>query len=137
MKNFRFLPVLFLVALLAFAGCKKDDPTPVDMTDIAISDDNNEITVTFNQGVYSKSDKTGDLDASSFDLMIYSTGQISAQYQVIHIAGEKTAKIAIAYQDTLTGTEEIKVTALANKIFGEEGNALDHDISKKVSVNNP
>lgn len=137
MKNLKFFPVLLLAGLLVFSGCKKDDPTPVEMTDLTISADNSEITVTFNQGVYASSDKTGSLDANSFQLAIYSTNQVSAQYVVDHLAGDNYARIMMTYDDTLTGDEKIKVTALANKIFGEEGNVLDKDISKEVRVNTP
>ncbi len=137
MKNLKLFPVLLLAGLLVIAGCKKDDPTPVEMTDLTISADNSEITVTFNQGVYASSDKTGSLDANSFQLAIYSTNQVSAQYVVDHLAGDNYARIMMTYDDTLTGDEKIKVTALANKIFGEEGNVLDKDISKEVRVNTP
>jgi hypothetical protein len=128
---------MMLAGLLALAGCKKDDPTPVEMRDLTISPDNTEITVTFNQAVYANSDKTGSLDANCFQLAIYSTSQIEAQYIVDHLAGDSYVKIEMSYQDTLTGTEKIKVTALANKIFGEEGNVLDKDISMEVRVNTP
>jgi hypothetical protein len=136
MKNLNILSVMFLVALLAFSACKKDDDPPlaVEISSLAISDSNTIITVTFNQGVYGNAEKTADLEASSFQLVIYSASQVSAQYQADHTAGEKEAIIEITYQDTLTGNEEIEIIALANKVFGMEGNALGADFSKKIDV---
>ncbi len=130
---------MFLAALLAFSACKKDDDPPlaVEISSLAISDSNTVITVTFNQGVYGNAEKTADLDATSFKLVIYSTNQVTASYQADHTAGEATAVIEITYEDELTGEEEIEIIALANKVFGTAGNALGADFGKKIDVNNP
>ena len=139
MKNLKILSALFLVALLAFSACKKDDDPPlaVEISSLAISDSNTVITVTFNQGVYGNAEKTASLDANSFKLVIYSTNQVTASYQANHTAGEATAEIEITWNDDLAGDEEIEVIALANKVFGEEGNALEADFGKKIEVNAP
>ena len=139
MRSIKILSVLFLAALLAFSACKKDEDPPlaVEISSLAISDSNTVITVTFNQGVYGNAEKTADLDASSFQLVIYSASQINASYQANHTAGEKDAIIEITYQDTLSGNEQIEIIALANKVFGTAGNALGADFGKKIDVNNP
>ncbi|OQX81954.1 MAG: hypothetical protein B6D64_01325 [Bacteroidetes bacterium 4484_276] len=139
MKSLKILSVMFLAAMLAFSACKKDDDPPlaVEISGLAISDSNTVITVTFNQGVYGNAEKTTGLDATSFQLVIYSTNQVTASYQAVHVAGEATAIIEITYEDELTGGEEIEIIALANKVFGEEGNALGADSSKKIEVINP
>ncbi|MFP4469574.1 MAG: hypothetical protein ACLFPE_02750 [Bacteroidales bacterium] len=139
MKNVKMLSLLMVAALmLTFAACNDDDDDPVKQIEISqleISQDNTQLTVTFNQDVYGNAEKTMALDANSFEIVIYGGNQVTASYTVDHTAGSPTAVINVTYQNDLAGDEEIEVKALADKVFGEQGNALSTNLTEKLNVN--
>lgn len=138
MKNVKLLMLLFAAALLTFSACNKDEDEPgepIEITTIEISADNAEVKVTFNQALYRNADKTGALAANSFGLTFTSTTSISATYMVEHTAGNDFVFFNLNYETRLKGTEILGVKALANMIYGAEGNQLKEDMETSVDVN--
>lgn len=131
------LMLLLAAALLSFTACDKDEEekgTPIEITGMEISADNAILEVTFNQALYRLADKTGNLGANSFQLTFIATSAVTAGYMVEHTVGSNKVKFMLNYETRLKGTETLKVTALANTIFGAEGNALKADISSEIAV---
>lgn len=129
--------LLLAAAMISFTACDKDDEetgTPIEITGMEISADNATLEVTFNQALYRLADKTGNLGANSFQLTFIATSAVTAGYMVEHTAGSNKVKFMLNYETRLKGTETLKVTALANTIFGAEGNALKADVSSEIAV---
>jgi hypothetical protein len=136
MRNFKMLTVLFAAFMLTFAACKKDDSTPgiqPEITTLEISADNAEITVNLNEAVYSKNDKTGNLDASCFSVGVSDLG-ITATYSVTHVAGESVATINLTFSNRVKAGVTLQVTALKNKVYNADGGALEADFSKTTTT---
>jgi hypothetical protein len=137
MRNLKLFGLLMLGLMVAFSSCKKDDDddgTPVEITNIEISDDNKTLTVTFNQAVYKNADQTGNLDAESFAITFIAANPVNAQYSASHTAGSTTATINIVYQNRPDGDETLELKALAGKVFGATGNSVSADIVTTVDV---
>lgn len=131
------LMLLLAAALLTFTACEKDEDepgVPIEITGIEISDDNASVKVTFNQALYRNADKTGALAANSFSLTFTATSAVTASYMVDHTAGSDFITFNIEYETRLQGTEELAVKALANMIYGAEGNQLKEDLETSIDV---
>lgn len=139
MRNLKVLTLMLFAAFaLTFVACNEDDDPPslaVEISSMTISDDNTQVTVTFNQGVYKNADKTGNLDANNFALTFTATNPVGAQYLATHTAGESVAIISITYDNRLDGNEELEVTAKSGTFYGIEGNSVDQDLSASDNVN--
>lgn len=140
MKNVKLLSLLMIAALmLTFTACNDDDDDnpglPVAMSSLELSDDNQTLTITFNQAMYANNDMTGNIDASSFELTFVGTNPVQAQYTAAHVAGDPVVVITIEYQDRLDGDEMLEITVKSNTVYGAEGNALSQDLKETVDVN--
>lgn len=139
MKNVKLLSLLIAALMLTFAACNDDDDDDpvkaIEISQLDLSQDNTQITVTFNQSVYGDAGQTMALDANAFEMVIYGNTQVVATYTVDHTAGDPVVTVNIDYDTELAGDEEIEIKALADKVFGEQGNALATTISEKVNVN--
>lgn len=137
MKNVKWFLMLFVATAMFLSACKKDDDDKgkaIEITGIEISDDNSLVEVTFNQSLYRLPDKTGNLGANSFSLTFTAQSPIQATYMVEHTAGSNKVKFHIGYQTRLRGTETLEVKALANTIYGAEGNPLKQTIASSINV---
>jgi hypothetical protein len=108
--------------------------TPAEITNLEISNSNESITVTFNEAIYSKNDKTGNLDDSCFGVAI-SDASVTATFTVNHVAGENVATINLTYANRIKGGTTIQVTAKNNMVFNMQGQAIDADFSKTITAN--
>lgn len=138
MRTVKLLVLLLAAFTVTFIGCKDDDNNPslpVEISNIQISDDNQTVTITFNQAVYSNEDMTGNLDANNFSLTFVATNPVNAQFSVTHTAGDDMAIITIVYDNRLDGNEKLEVTAKSGTFYGAEGNSVDQDITASVDVN--
>lgn len=139
MRTVKLLALLLAAFSLTFVACNDDDDdTPslgVEITDIQISDDNQTVTVTFNQAVYKNSDMTGNIDANSFALTFVATNPVDAQFSATHTAGEDVVTLSIVYNDRVDGDEVLEITAKSGTFYGAEGNSVDADITESVDVN--
>jgi len=136
MRNFKMMTVLFAALMLTFASCSKDDETPgvqPEITNVEISADNTTLTVTFNEAVYGMNNKTGNLDANSFEVGI-SDATANATYTATHVAGESVATINLTFDNRIKAGVSIQVTAKANKIYNADGGALEADFSKTTTT---
>jgi len=133
------MTVLFAALMFTFASCSKDDETPnpgvpVEINTVELSNDNATIIVTFNEAVYSASDKTGNLDANCFIVGISDT-TAKATFTATHVAGQAIATINLIYENPIKAGVTIQITAKANKIYNVDGGVLEVDISKSVTTN--
>lgn len=131
--------MLLAAFTMTFVACNDDDDDnpgiPVEITDIQISDDNQTVTLTFNQAVYKNNDMTGNIDANSFALTFVATNPVNAQYAAAHTAGDDVVTLTITYNDRVDGDEILEVTAISGTFYGAEGNSVDQDLDVSVDVN--
>ena len=139
MRTVKLLTLLLAAFALTFVACNDDDDDnpslAVEITDIQISDDNQTVTITFNQAVYKNNDMTGNIDANSFALTFVATNPVNAQYTAAHTAGDDVVTLTITYNDRVDGDEILEVTAKAGTFYGAEGNSVDQDLDVSVDVN--
>ena len=139
MRTVKLLTLLLAAFALTFVACNDDDDDnpslAVEINNIEISDDNQTVTITFNQAVYKNNDMTGNIDANSFALTFVATNPVNAQFSANHTAGDAVVTLTIVYNDRVDGDEILEVTAKAGTFFGAEGNSVDQDLDVSVDVN--
>lgn len=122
-KMFGLIAMLLAAAILVVSGCKKDEDEPPTMVEITVSADNATVQVVFNEGVYSAKDKTGNLDANSFEVTITN---LTGSYTVTHVAGTAQATINLTLNGVATGQETITVKPrTAASIYNTKGVAME------------
>lgn len=127
---------LFLALAASFTACKKDDPAkPATMLELTLSDDNKTATLVFSEGVYSKSDKTGALDANSFNVSMAGGTATAGSYTVAHTPGASTATFTFTHGGVANGQEVITITPkTATSIYNAAGAAMPTTESKSVNL---
>ncbi|NQU33402.1 MAG: hypothetical protein HQ521_09225 [Bacteroidetes bacterium] len=140
MKKFNLLAAFAAIILLGTSSCdnKKDDPAPVapTMTGITITGEGKAFVadIAFSQGVYSMSDKTGNLSKESFTLTIDGGSATMEDYTVAHTAGQSSAKINITLSDFPAGNESLVVKpSSATSIYDENALAMSTDQTQEAS----
>ncbi len=132
MKQIKLMLLMAIIFAISFTSCKKDDPpSPIpespEMTSIAIYGENKnfDITLGFSEGVYKKTDATGDLDENSFNISISGGSDISSLI-VTHSAGQKYTAIKIELVDYSNGEEKITITPKdGNSIYNATAVAME------------
>ena len=140
MKKFNLLAALAAIILLGTGACdnKTDDPTPASptMTSISIAGVEKDFVaeMSFSEGVYSNSDKTGELEKASFVVTVAGGTATLVDYNVSHTAGETVASINMNLSDYPSGDESVKVSpASATSIYNGTGQAMSTDQSQEGS----
>ncbi len=140
MKKFNLLAAISAIILLGFSSCddKNNDPEPASptMSSIAMSGDNKDYTatITFTQGVYANSDKTGNLSDASFSVSVDGGSATIESMAVSHTAGQTTADIAVTMSEYPSNGESIVVApASASSIYNEYAKAMSIDQSQEAS----
>ena len=140
MKTISQSTLILVIVIFAFTSCtKKDSPLPITdapkMIDISISGESliYNITIFFNEGVYSNNDNTGDLTTSSLSVTIDGEDVIIESYVVSHSACQKNAKIRVVLNKEPSGIEIITIQpATCLSIYNFDGRAMC--ISEKISI---
>ncbi|MGB4204085.1 MAG: hypothetical protein WBJ84_00515 [Bacteroidales bacterium] len=124
-----FLFIMLAAGMIFISGCKKDDPPsdPPTMKNISISADNQLITVTFSEGVYSKNDMSGSLKGESFEVIISGgVASYGGHYFVEHTEGSDEAIIKLTLNGVATGKESITIKPkTASSIYNADGVAME------------
>lgn len=128
MNTLSKISYLSIFLLLVLACNKTNDPEPVknapEMTGIEISGEEKTYTIviTFNEGVYSSSDKSGDLTRDSFMLTFNDELISSDSYLVNHSASQKKATIVVTFS-FIPNNDDIITVAPKNgsSIYNFEG----------------
>ena len=137
MNSKLFLTIALFMALgVSFTSCKKDDPEkPATMLELTLSDDNLTATLVFSEGVYSKADKTGALDANSFNVSMAGGTATAGTYTVAHTPGASTATFTFTHGGVANGQEVITITPkTATSIYNAAGAAMPITESKSVNL---
>jgi len=122
-KMFGLFAMIIAAGILVMSGCKKDDDEPPTMVEITVAPDNSVVTVIFSEAVYGTKDKTGNLDANSFEVTITN---LSGSYTVTHVAGTAQATINLTLNGVATGQETITVKPrTATSIYNASGVAME------------
>lgn len=134
--------IVFLVTLVLSTGCKKDNGSSPEpqfpvMTTISLSGEKTtfDVTVGFNQGVYSSPIQSGDLNEDSF-LVTSSKGSASLiNFVVTHSAGQKNCKIRVVFDKETDGSEIITIAPINGKsIYNKLGRAMDASQWRAIST---
>ena len=140
MKKINLFAALAAIILLGFSACddKNNDPTPASptMTGISIigADKDFVANLTFSEGVYSNSDKTGDLTKTSFEVTVTGGTATLVDYTLSHISGETVASFNLNLSDYPSGDESVKIIpASATSIYNATGQAMSADQSQEGS----
>ncbi len=139
MKKINQFTAIAAIFILGFSACKKDNPQPKapKMTDISISGENQnfDLTVYFNEGVYKNADQTGDLNENNFTVTVSGGNATLKAYSVIHSASQKNALIKITIIQDADGNENVTVKPRdGTSIFSKDGIAMSGDESKVISL---
>ncbi len=132
------LLIFGLLIAVAFVSCKKDEDKgdPPKMIDLTIAGDNSSATVFFNEGVYKLDNKSGNLDASTFQVAFSGGTATLASFEVTHVAGEDQAIITIVYTGIASGDEQLTVSPKsATSIYNAKGAAMETSQSVNVYLN--
>lgn len=127
---------LFLALAASFTACKKDDPAkPATMLELTLSDDNKTATLVFSEGVYSKADKTGALDANSFNVTLTGGTATAGTYTVAHTPGASTVTFTFTFGGVANGQEVVTIAPkTASSIYNAAGAAMPTTESKSVNL---
>jgi hypothetical protein len=131
-----------IFALLISTACNKDDnPAPelsapvINGISIAGNNLNYDIIVTFNEGVYQNSDKTGDLTRESFTVLINDEITSSNNYLVTHSASQKTASLRLTFTEIPSDFDIITIKPKNNaSIYNYEGIAMGTSMEKSIAI---
>lgn len=119
-----FLITIILIGILGFSSCSDETENKSPFFEsITISDDNQTVTVTFNEPVYANTDETGNIENS--DIIVDITG-VDFTYEVIHTAGSTSMTVDLAITSITDGTETVTVqVADATSIYDNKGKAME------------
>lgn len=140
MKKLTLLAALAAIIMVGFNGCKgDDDPTPASptMSGLTVTGDLTQYaaTLTFSEGVYAASDKTGNLTNASFSASVSGGTATLTSYTVTHTAGQATATINLTLSENPSGNESFSVKpASATSIYNGTGQAMATTQMSEVSL---
>lgn len=122
-NKFSLLASLAFALIVGFTSCSKDENLAPAISSVTVSTDNKTITIKFSEAVYSKADKTGNLDSTS--LIVTAPADVDFTYTVAHTAGSTQAIINLVITSVVQGTEVFTVKpASATAIYDNEGLAM-------------
>lgn len=127
-KNFLFLLMIFASFSFLIVSCEEeDDNDGIAPTLLAnsISTDNESISLTFSEGLYTNADMTGDLSGEDFEVEISGGSSTLDGFTVSHTAGSELVSIELELIGAASGEETVSVTPLSESVFDEDGNAVD------------
>lgn len=137
-KLFSLMAILLGMSIV-MTSCKKDDDdpkVPASFVDVKVSADNAKADVSFSEAVYKMADKTGNLEAASFNVTLTGGTATLTSYTVTHTAGTSTATLNLVLGGIANGSEEIVVApASATSIYNAAGAAMPTTESKKAMLN--
>jgi len=124
---------------VVMTSCKKDEDDPkvaAKFVDVKVSADNATAAVSFSEAVYKMADKTGNLEAASFNVTLSGGTATLTGFTVTHTAGTSTATLNLDLGGVANGSEEIVVApASATSIYNAAGAAMATTESKKAMLN--
>ena len=119
------------IVLLGFTSCdnKSNNPAPAvpTISSMAISGAETEFVaaLVFSEGVYAKSDKTGNLTKESLSVTITGGNTTLVDYTVAHTVGETLANITVNLSSFASGEETLTVSpASATSIYNATDQAM-------------
>lgn len=122
-NKFSLLASMAFALIVGFSSCSKDENLAPSISSVTVSTDNKTITVKFSEAVYSKADKTGNLDSTS--LIVTAPADVDFTYTVAHTAGSTSAVINLMITSVVQGTEVFTVKpSSATAIYDNEGLAM-------------
>lgn len=124
-KNLIWITII-LLGILGFSSCsdEAENKSPI-FESITISEDNQTVTITFNEPVYANADATGNLEASDLNVTI---PDVDFTFDVTHTAGSASLTIDLLITSITEGDETITVQpASATSIYDVEGEAMTID----------
>jgi len=135
-----FLKFLMMGATLALvlASCKKEDDLtdPPTITDLSISNDNANLTLTFSAAVYANDNASGALSDNDLIVTIAGGTATLGSYTVTHQAGSPAVTIALTTVGAASGNEVVTVaTANNTSVYNAEGRAMDAGVQATVNLN--
>lgn len=134
----KLLTYLMISALImgSFTACEDDDKVmdPPTFAGATISDDNEEVTVTFSKGVYLNDDGTGALTDAAFDVTIVGGNATVAGFTVDHNEGENAAVIMLDLEGVATGDEMVTISAIS--VYDADGAEMDATLTTSVTLSN-
>lgn len=137
-KLFSLMAILLGMSIV-MTSCKKDedDPkVPANFSAVTVSADNATAAVSFSEAVYKMADKTGNLEAASFNVTITGGTATLTSFTVTHTAGTSTATLNLVLGGIANGAEELVVApASATSIYNAAGAAIPATESKKAMLN--
>lgn len=127
MKRLLYLPLIAIMAVASFVSCDDDEKTgnPPEFAGAEISGNNAEITLTFNEGVYSDENGEEALNAESFKISLTGGAAQPGTFTVEHNAGGEIATILFNYTGVATGEEVVRIQAAS--IYNANGLAMKDD----------
>lgn len=136
MNRVTILFALTLVLAASITACKKDEPAkPATMLELTLGDDNKTATLVFSEGVYSKADKTGALDANSFSVTLSGGTATAGSFSVTHSPGASTATFNFTFGGVANGQEVLTIAPkTATSIFNASGAAIPTTTTKSVNL---
>ncbi len=134
--------MLAILAMLIGVACNKDDnPSPevsapvMNSISISGSELTYDVVVTFNEGVYRNTNRTGDLTRESFTVLVNNETISSNNYLVTHSASQKTASIRITFADEPSDFDVITVKPRSNvSIYNYEGIAMSITEERSIAI---
>lgn len=131
MKRNLFYLTLFFFIGIAMTSCKKDDPVEFpEFVSATLSDDNQQVTIVFDQAVYATGDMSGNLDATNFTVTVTGGTLTSLQYSAVHTAGSDEVTMSFVFEGKISGEEVVTITPV--DIYSESGGKME--ITQEVSV---
>lgn len=134
-NTLRLLAFLLGMSVIV-SSCKKEETqNPATLAEFTISNDNATATAVFSEAVYKLSNKTGNLDATSFDLSITGGAATLTSFTVTHTAGTASVAFALKLAGVANGQEVLKVTPkTATSIYNGAGVATATAQTKTVNL---
>lgn len=127
---------LVLGMSILVSSCKKDEEpgVPATLADFTIAADNATATIVFSEAVYKTADKTGNLDATAFNVTYIGGTATVVSFAVEHTAGTASVNMILNIEGVANGQEVLTVSPNANSIFNSAGVAMLTTESKSANL---
>ena len=136
--------ILVIVTITTITiSCKKDDNTEpagnapfMNSLSISGSDLTYNLTISFSEGVYSTTNKTGELTRDNFTLLLDEAIISTNSFIVTHSASQKTANIKVTFENTPSNDDIITVKPKnGTSIYNFDGVAMSELQTKSIAIN--
>lgn len=110
-------------------------PKQINIDEVELSDDNALLSIFFNQKIYGNSDLNDSISLDAVEINISNYPPDSLNYNFNHSPGDDFIEFQLDFLQPANGNQQLEISFLAGKIFGETGQSLEKDLEVLLDIN--